>query len=489
MKSFSTLSLASLMLSLTALAPLAHADQPLVSWSESVLADIKSPTWSEATCIPYLTTLSQKIDKLGQTGSVTRDDLKAQSAALTQNLWKSRIALHDRLAGASNECAMEIRNTFRKFRFLEDFLSEIAVGVTNTSPEGMNADLGGFQGQPVPLLDSTPDYLIQSANGSVALQEGDVMIARGVSFLSAMIARLGDVDSQFSHAILVVRDPETQLLETIESYVGEGVNFHELKWALKNENSRLLILRPKNQELAKKVAADMWKNVHDRGTANHIYYDYGLNFDDHSTMSCVELIQVAFLNGSNGEFKLPERPSTMSRGRDLLTRLGVTPGNTFTPGDLEYDSRFDMVGEYRDLRMTRDSRLKDSILTKMLEWMDQEHYTLHPDLMARIARGPVWTLRHTFLWPVVRKILGVDDFSREIPRSMVGTVKLLGEYGEGVQKELQKRDDAHFAATGLYMTYNELYDALEQMKTDDLAVYSNRHTRKNSILIKYLRPQ
>jgi hypothetical protein len=489
MKLFSKFMLASLAVSFATLAPHAFASdpistQPLVDWSKKILSDVKAPTWTDAACVSYLSALEDKIDQVGvSTPTLNLSDLKPQADAITANLWLSRLALHDHLAGASDACAVEIRNTFRKFRFVEDFLSEISRNVTAIVPENMD-----FQTQKVPTIENPDYYLTQSADGGpIKLQEGDLIIARGFTPLSAMIARLGDVDSQFSHVILVAKNPITGILQTIESYVGTGVDFHEMNWALKNENVRLLVLRGKDQVLAKKAASMMWANVNNRTAAEHIPYDYSLNFNDPSAMSCAEVAKVAWWNASGGTFNLPERPSTLSRGKDLLKRLGIVSGPTFTPGDLEDDSRFDIVGEYRDLRLTRDSRLKDAILTKMLEWMDKENYTLHPDFTAKMARGPIWSLRHTFVWPLVHKIIGGDDFSAEVPRAMVGTVQLIKEFTVGILKELQEADESQFQGTGLRMSYLDLYQTLENIKVADEQIYANPHTRKKSILIKYLR--
>ncbi|MBC7396326.1 MAG: hypothetical protein H7333_02690 [Bdellovibrionales bacterium] len=475
-----------LFLPLLALLSVPAQAKDLISWSEDVLTQIKGTGFIDTNCVPFLNDLGSKIDAI-QPNSFEATRLKVDAEALTQNLWLSRLALHDHLKDASMDCAREIRNTFRRFRFIEDFLSEVKASPENLNPDRMSAD--DFQTQAVPTRESAPYYLLQTRDSHFELQAGDIMIARGVSFLSAMIARLGDIDSQFSHVILVVKNPQTQKLETIESYVGEGVNFHEMNWALKNNNSRLLVLRPKNNVIAEKAASDMWQLVNSHQDANKIHYDYALDFKDHETMSCAEVAQYAYSKAGADlgvPFSLPERPSTLTHGLNLLEHLGVTPGNTFTPGDLEYDSRFEIVAEWRDLRMTLDSRIRDAIMTKVLSWMDQDDSTLHPSMKSKLARGPIWTLRRTFLWPLVKKILK-KDFSKEVPRNMVGTLALITQLADGMLAELQTRDTAYALKTGYHFTYVQLYAELEKIKLEDKPIFENRRTRKHSIIFKYLR--
>jgi hypothetical protein len=465
----------------TAASPLdaSVTDSSLVSWSAGVLSDVKSTTWL-ASCVPYLTALEQKVDGLAGAGS-SAADLKAEAAAVNENLWQIRLALHDQLAGTSDACATEIRNTFRKLRYLEDALAEMNANIKPVAAESID-----YETQPAPLLEDSPNYLTEKRDANFALQEGDIIVARGVSFLSAMIAQMGEVQSQFSHVIMVVKDPTTGLLETIESYVEDGVNFHELHWAMKNTNGRLLVLRAKDHDLALRAAQMMQKEVETRGEANRIHYDYALDFTDHTTMSCAEVAQYAYQVASNNQFNMPERPNNLVRGRDLLKNLNVKAGSTFTPGDLEGDSRFDLVAEYRDLRITRDMRERDAILSKIFTWMD-EGSTLHDDFATKMAGGPIWSIRHTPFWPIVRKMLHVADFSAEIPRAMVATVNLVTELGNGEMKELLEEDNATETQSGVYQNYSELNASLEAMKSADEILYANQKTRSHSIILKYLR--
>jgi len=450
-----------------------------LQWSDQILSDFSEANWRPEVCVPLLRELATKLDQLEPSAST---DLQNIAPTLMDRLWHARLELHDRIEGSNDDCVREIRNTFRRFRFLEDFLGEISF-----HPENLDPDTMDFSAQPVPIDEAAPGYLLQTRDPDFHLQPGDVILARGVSFLSAMIARLGDVDSQFSHVVFVTENPDTHQIETIESYVGVGVDLYDRKTALQNENARLLVLRPKDHALAERASEQMRAFVKAHQGIDKIHYDYALDFNDHTTMSCAEVAQVAFLNASNESFTLPERASTLSRGLNLVKSLGIRPGNTFTPGDLEADSRFDIVAEWRDLRLTRDSRMRDAIFSKVVQWMDERGYVLHPNLTAKLARGLIYDLRRTFLWPLVRKALKVDDFSKEVPRSMVGTVALLNPFGEGLLHELKQRDEAQEAKTGIPMTYLDLDRALEELRTRDESLFARRKTRKQSLILRFLR--
>jgi hypothetical protein len=448
-----------------------------------IAGEVQNSAWSNAQCVPTLQAIQNRIDQVGST-NYTRAQFQPLAAGLIDQLWKIRLTLHDHLAGASDDCAKEIRNSFRQFRFIEDFLGEIEFAPT----EFADLDSVDFEKQPTAFDETTNGYLVQKADPNFQFQTGDIIVARGHSFLSAMIARLGDIDSQFSHVIMVTENPQTKAMETIESYVGLGVAIYDRQTALRNDNSRLLVLRPKDQALGRAAALQMRAVVAARTGANRIQYDYALDFVDHTRMSCAEVSQVAFLNASNGKFILPERASTLTHGLDLVERLGVKPGPTFTPGDLEGDSRFDIVAEWRDLRTTRDSRLKDAIMTKVIAWMDADQFYLHDTVSSTMARTLVWDIRHSFLWPTFKKVFKTKDFSAEVPRAMVSTVELVTEMGDAVLAELKARDDSHLQKTGLPMTYLELYSELEDMRIEDEATYLGRKTHSQSYLFKYLRP-
>ena len=467
-----------------------------------ILSNVQDASFNSAVCVPYLKTLEDEILQI-DVRKISPELFKQDAKNIADVSWRIREALHRRLSDFDLNCTNQIQSNFRQFRFIEDYILERITQVKDLYPEGKNFE----KEELVPMKNAAPYYVFnrrdqdQNLKNSVSFKPGDLMIARGLSFLSAMIARLGDRGTQFSHVVMLAQDgPVTRKVEkepdvkfpftqrTIESYVGSGVGFYDIDYALKNENSRLLWLRSKDQDLAARAATYMGDRVTEL-SAHHdkIYYDYNLDFKNHDTMSCAEVAQVAYEVASNGAVHIPMYENNISGASSLLSHIGLPAGKTFEPGDMEIDPRFELMGEFKDLRLTRDSRHKDVIMTKIFQWMNERHYQLHDSIKSKMAGGVIFDVRRTVLWPTVKKLLKLSDFSKEIPRKMIRTVELLNELGTPLLERLRAQDDAFKARTGWSMTYQELYQAMEDFRAQDEALYQNRSTRKQSKFHKVFR--
>lgn len=450
----------------------------LLKASEEVLQVVENAAFDSRVCKSYLGDLETSLDRL-DLKTLPLSELKNNAQAIADNSWKIRSTLHSRLAEFDKECVYQIQSNFGQFRFIEDYLLEIAHQIVSTTPDKIE-----FQKQPVPMLDSSPAYYVTrtSANGEgLKFEDGDMLVTRGVSFLSSMIARLGTRATQFSHIVFVHKDEKTGELKTIESYVGVGVAFYDFNFALKNENARILWLRSKDKQLAKKAALKISNLVKTRiESKNPIKYDYQLNFNDASTMSCAEVSQVAFEMASGGKFKIPYYPNEIAGAESLVSRLKIAPGETYEPGDMEIDPRFELMGEFQDLRLTRDSRQKDAIMTALFRWMNEYDYELVDTMKSRMAGGVIHKVRKTFLWPLVKKTLKIEEFSKEVPGNMLSTVTLINQIGEVLVKEMKQLDEAFEQKHGVPMSALEMGEALERMRQNDLKLYQNKKTRKQS---------
>lgn len=448
--------------------------------SEQILTDVQDYQFAPV-CVTYLRDLEKKIDAM-DFRKIPQAELLADAEEVAKRSWEIRSVLHSRLNEFDKECVLQVQSNFRQFRFIEDYLLELSRKVTHKTP----ADID-FQKQAIPMKENESFYEFNQ-NGDEKLHSGDLLITRGVSFLSGMIARLGQRSTQFSHVVMVHEDSETKKLKTIESYVGVGVAFYDMDYALKNENARILWLRAKDTRIGEKASELMGALVKERlAQKNPIKYDYELNFNDPKTMSCAEVSQVAFQMASNNEFKIPYYPNVIAGAKSIIERLKLVEGDTYEPGDMEIDPRFELVGEFRDLRLTRDSRQKDAIMTAIFDWMEERNYVLVDNMKSRLAGGLIYDVRRTFMWPLVKKVLKLDDFSKEIPRNMLRTVTIINQLGAEMLKELKARDEKFEKDAGLPMSYMDFYRALEEMRSEDLKLYENKKTRKQAIIHKYLR--
>jgi hypothetical protein len=453
----------------------------LLEASIQILSDVEDYNFPEA-CVGYLKELEVNVDAM-DVRKLPLGQLSVDAEKITKNSWQIRSALHSRLAEFDKNCALQVQASFRQFRFIEDYLLELSRNVGHKIPSEID-----FQKQPVPMMDITVPFYEMRVNNQVKFEPGDLLITRGVSFLSGMIARLGKRSTQFSHVVMVYQDPKTQEIKTIESYVGIGVAFYDMEFALKNENARILWLRAKDRSMGKKASEMMGKLVAERLVAkNPIKYDYELDFNNPATMSCAEVSQVAFQMASDNKVKIPFYPNEISGAKSIIERLHLVEGETYEPGDMEIDPRFELVGEFQDLRLTRDSRQKDAIMSVMFEWMEKKDYELKDNMKSRMAGGIIYSVRRTFLWPLVKKLLKLDDFSKEIPRNMLKTVTLVNQLGEVMLADLKARDIAFEKKHGVPMSYMDFYKALEEMRQEDLKLYEKRKTRKHSKIHKLIR--
>lgn len=454
----------------------------LLEASEQIAADVEDHAFPQY-CSSYLGELEKSIDAM-DVKSLPVSQLSVDAESIAKNSWEIRSILHSRLSEVDKKCALQIQASFRQFRFIEDYLLEMSRKVTHNKPAEID-----FQKQPVPILDNSASFYQFRANADAKFQPGDLLITRGVSFLSGMIARLGKRSTQFSHVVMVSQDPVTKETKTIESYVGVGVAFYDMEFALKNENARILWLRAKDQSLGAKASEKMSALVKERLDAkNPIKYDYELNFNDPKTMSCAEVSQVAF-QMADEKFRIPYYPNEISGAKSIIERLKLVEGDTYEPGDMEIDPRFELVGEFQDLRLTRDSRQKDAIMSAVFDWMENKDYELKDDMKSKMAGGIIYSVRRTFLWPLVKKILKLDDFSKEIPRNMLRTVTLINELGAVMLAELQAKDLEFEKQHGVPMSYMDFYKTLEEMRAEDLKLFENKKTRKKAKFHKWIRPR
>lgn len=421
-------------------------------------------------CKSKLPELSLKI-KNYDWSLISNDMLKASGKNYINEFWQIRLQLHSKLEAADASCLQAIRMAFSHLRETEDYLGEFIYTVRNLNPSNLN-----FQEQPIPIYNqkSYPPYLLNPkfANQVFSFENGDLMIARGVSFISAIISQLSNNQSQFSHVVFVHVDKETKKEQTIESYIGSGVNTYDMDFALKNENVRLLVLRSKDATLANQAAEKLMSTVEKSKKDNiPISYDYSMDFDDHSKMSCAEVARAAYEWGSNGQIIVPSQPAVIKLKNDnFLKKIKLQRGPIFTPDDLETDPRFDLVLEWKDYRLIRDSRYKDVILSSMMHWVGELNYEFHDTLKSTTAKHIIRPSRKTFLWPLLRK-LGVPNIDSEIPKNLLGTMTVLAQVGEIILTELYDIDSRYITEYGRSMTSQQLKSFLEKLRYEDLKSY------------------
>ncbi len=271
----------------------------------------------------------------------------------------------------SDKSETTVRNITRALRYLEDSIGEHSLGMGDSKqkPLGLRAFTGGE-----PFVISQDGSFF---NPDKSFRAGDVILMRGSSEVSAAIARIGVVNSQFSHVAMVTKDPKTGVLYLAESIIEKGVTISPLEDFISKGIARAVVYRNSDSDLAAKASEKAWELTHD---GNQHLYDFTMDTSDEamllkadSPFFCSKLIKYAF-QSVDPSFKMPMFETKINPiNRDFLRSIGVADTKTtvFAPSDMELDTRFQAVAEFRDFSKTSTARLYDTIMDKVYEWLDE----------------------------------------------------------------------------------------------------------------------
>ncbi|NUN04937.1 MAG: hypothetical protein HUU57_04160 [Bdellovibrio sp.] len=340
-----------------------------------------------------------------------------------------RMMVNGNLKSIPLSCRVYAGDVFGKLRDIEDYLGE-----TYYKIQPLVGDKLDFKTQAVPLFESGKynPYHLNSKYKSFAFQPGDIMITRGISFMSAGIAQSTTLPSKFSHGVFVYGDGSGKF-QTIESYINSGVSFFTIEDALKNENARIMVFRAKDAKMAQLANDLMGKEIKSRLEVKgpSVAYDYDANIKDHSRLTCIEIPYAAYEWASNGKVIMPQATSNMMlQKKDLTQGLKVTPGPIFSPFNLETDDRFEMVLDWTDYRLSQDQRNKDLLVRKMFDLIENQDYEIQENLSS-IAARVIWKSRGIKpLWSLLGGFGGLNDLPEDIPLQQITiTAKLYKSAG------------------------------------------------------------
>lgn len=405
---------------------------------------------------------------------------------------KERLKELERETSDDKKCLVSVKRAFMALRYVEDYLIEYSYQkdqksddhfVTLTGEGGhflVNPKYSGFKSW-------------QDLNG------GDVLLSRGNAFSSAAIARIGQTDTQFSHLSLVHKDKDK--IYTSEAHIEIGNVVAPIDVHLEQKNARTVVFRhsdKKLSELAGKITFDHVKKAQVGGS--NIEYDFGMDYKDESRLFCSEVVYFGYRHASKQlgmeEVDIPEYKTRFNKGlvpflQDLgikVTNATVSKFDTFGPGDIQFDSRFDIVTEWRNPKKLRDSRFKDAILTKLFLWMENENYRFHPTVGTRLmSRFSTLARKSDTMVKILKwKYLLNRDISKEFPKNMTAKQMrlflVLDEVGEYFYEELDQREKANKAPLSL----GEMFDFLESLKEKDYKAWKKYH--KKRILGSFIAP-
>ncbi|NDF15630.1 hypothetical protein EB061_09960 [bacterium] len=394
-------------------------------------------------------------DLLGNYGRISREAFLAR-LTLRRKVREWEAARGDQALPAL--CVNGIRDLLRALRYLEE---STAVAGVRPAPYDEN--------RPAPYLAGAAPYLqlAPGAQGMVFprdLRSGDVLVSRGNAPTSALIARLGNTDGQFSHAALVYVDPKSRKVYLMEEHIEVGSTVRTYEEYVKDRNFRVTLYRHRDPNLARSAAQAMMSRLHSTVNPHVVPYDFGMKMDDSSEMFCTEVIYEAYKEASSGALKLGRYRTILNpKNRDLLDRFGVGVWSMFAPSDMEVEPGFELLAEWRDLSRVVTNQEMDAILTKMLEWGDRG-YRFDPTEVMTMKANLGYLLRQ----------LGFKK--KELPTNMpIRTIETVLALDPTVNVLLGalERENAKRLSTGAHlMSFPMMYTYLERVREMDFRRYS-----------------
>lgn len=381
---------------------------------------------------------------------------------------------------ASKSCLTSIKNIVRVMRYLEDYFVELS----HQGNKAGNINYTTLEGNDTHFL-VNPNFNFSNHKD---LMSGDVILSRGNAYSSAAIARIGDDDSQFSHLTLVYKD-EKKKLYTSEAHIEIGNVVAPIKVHIDQKNARTVVFRMKDSKLAHEAGKYMYDftKAYKKKKKKNIPYDFSMVYQDDSEIFCSEVIYHGYKEASkklySQDMDLPLYKTKFKPGQiKFLNRIGIKVNkknidtfDTFGPGEIQFDPRFEIVAEWRNPNKLRDSRFKDAILTKIFQWMEEDGYNFRPTFGNSIGHSFAWLMRRSS-W-----ISSLASLEEKFPTNM--TVKqmnlfvTLDKVGEALYAELDSKEK--IAKTPL--SFKELFEVLEDFKKRDYAVYKKYKAAKRSL--------
>lgn len=378
------------------------------------------------------------------------------------------------------KCLSNVRATVRALRYVEDYLVEV---------EEFTHKGTGEEVQFTTLVGEAPYFLVNPKfkfEGAESLRGGDVILSRGNAYSSAAIARIGTSDAQFSHLSLV-HQAEDGSLHTSEAHIEVGSLGEPIQTHIDQGNARTVVFRFSDPVTAQKAGEIMYKKVKAKqNQKKNIPYDFGMDYADNSTLFCSEIIYDGYKQASDGELDVPVHKTKFAKGAiPFLQKLGIKIDetnidsfDTFGPGDIEFDPRFELVAEWRNPAKMKDTRTKDMILTKIFEWMETKGYEFRPPRKVKRKAWFSWLMRRTPLIGLALK----NKFPKYMTKDQLRLFLVLDE----VSVELFERLEDVSEELGRPMTPKEMFEVLEQFREEDFARFEKKP--RKSKFHKYFHP-
>jgi hypothetical protein len=168
---------------------------------------------------------------------------------------------------------------------------------------------------------------------------------------------------------------------------------------------------------------------------------------------CSEVASLGYQIASGGRVRLPRYRTRLRMKNDaFLKAIGIATEESFAPSDLEVETRFALVAEWRNLAKTQRSRMTDAVITQIYAAMDEKGYLLRNTAGDAIKRDLVYTARRLPLFSALLE----ERLPRNMPRATLGMMLALDRTAEAMLAELEKANAGKVARSGMAMTGAEM---------------------------------
>ena len=362
----------------------------------------------------------------------------------------------------SRHAVKRTRDCLRAMRYASDIIGELWIGY-QTLPKGAPT-LRAFTGNNYNT--HAPGALGQTR---LAFQSGDVILVRGRMHNSAAIARIGDIDSQYSHVCIVYID-QNGMHWAVEALIEDGAVIRPLAEVLAHDLGRAIVFRHRDSALAQRAAYVIYDRVRLSlsSQGKHIPYDFTMRLDDSpKALFCSKLVRRAYKEASDHTVILPTFPTRLDmKNRDFLDRIGVKAEETFAPGEMELEPQFDVVAEWQDYRVTSDLRLQDLVMDKIFEWMERDGFRFHETFKIRLIS--ICGRLSSYLSNDIKEM--IEDIIPRVPsnmkRSAVAAIAMLHQTAQPMLEQLRRLEADSIRQSDLPMHPREVRDRLERMRLE-----------------------
>ena len=390
-----------------------------------------------------------------------RRRLLERADIILKKMFLLRIRLREKLKyfyrqkNLSKSCLGRIRMAFRYSRFTEEYLTELLVELKGRAGSANRLDFSHDEYQ----LYINPDY------GRLQFKSGDILMIRSSSYISAVIARMGDEDGQFSHAAMIYVDREGEVY-VMESLIEEGTVISPFdEWRKKNHHARAVLFRYHDEREGRSVAERLHRYIELRlKSGEGIPYDFHMNDKNSSEIYCAELIEFAFRHAQVETIPAFKSSYRKLAGHPFLDELTIHSYEGFAPSDLEVEPHLDLVAEWRNYDETDAARMEDAIQTKVLYWMSDMDY--------RLKRTPEsFLLANIGLF--ARKALGIgkDLIPTNMPEGFFENIIKLYDLNRILERYLSRHNSEYEKKHGYPMDYRTMMSVLEKLRADDCRRY------------------